>query len=152
MIKAVLELLDPLRKKQVESEFYKNFNYNIANISVLPLTLRKSLIKKYNDLLSVKIVSFIPSNDKQTIKAVLERKVDGLKFESVLMKYRDGRNAVCFSSMIGCPLNCLFCATGKMGFKANLSDSEIIDQFIIWANYLKLINCMPLEKNIKLAT
>jgi len=34
----------------------------------------------------------------------------------------------CVSSQVGCAMNCSFCATGKMGFKRNLSSEEIIGQ------------------------
>ncbi|MEK7067408.1 MAG: 23S rRNA (adenine(2503)-C(2))-methyltransferase RlmN, partial [Patescibacteria group bacterium] len=47
------------------------------------------------------------------------------------------RNTVCVSSQIGCPLGCSFCATGDMGFKRNLSVSEIVEQVLLWARYLK---------------
>jgi 23S rRNA (adenine2503-C2)-methyltransferase len=34
------------------------------------------------------------------------------------------------STQVGCPLGCTFCATGKMGFKRNLTSGEIVDQII----------------------
>jgi len=42
----------------------------------------------------------------------------------------DKRRTLCISSQIGCALNCTFCATGKMGFKRNLSAGEIVDQVL----------------------
>jgi len=48
--------------------------------------------------------------------------------EAVLMRYRDGRRSLCLSSQSGCPLTCTFCATGKMKFGRNLTESEILDQ------------------------
>ena len=44
------------------------------------------------------------------------------------MRYRDGRRSLCLSSQSGCPLTCTFCATGRMKFGRNLSESEILDQ------------------------
>lgn len=38
------------------------------------------------------------------------------------------RRTVCASSMSGCPLGCVFCATGRHGFVRNLSEGEIIEQ------------------------
>jgi len=61
---------------------------------------------------------------------------DGLKIESVLMVYHDWITA-CISTMVGCPLNCSFCATGQIGFKRNLTAEEIIDQIVYWNQYLK---------------
>ena len=53
---------------------------------------------------------------------------DGRPIEAVLMRYRDGRRSLCLSSQSGCPLTCTFCATGRMKFGRNLSESEILDQ------------------------
>ncbi len=61
---------------------------------------------------------------------------DGLKIESVLMKYRDWYSA-CVSVMVGCPLGCKFCATGKMDFKRNLTMEEIAGQVEFWNNFLQ---------------
>jgi len=53
---------------------------------------------------------------------------DGRPIETVLMRYRDGRRSLCLSSQSGCPLTCTFCATGRMKFGRNLTESEILDQ------------------------
>jgi 23S rRNA (adenine2503-C2)-methyltransferase len=62
-----------------------------------------------------------------TEKALFETG-DGRPVESVLMRYRDGRRSLCLSSQSGCPLTCTFCATGRMRFGRNLTESEILDQ------------------------
>ena len=49
--------------------------------------------------------------------------------ESVYIPDRD-RATLCVSSQVGCKMNCYFCATGKMGFKANLTAAEIINQIL----------------------
>ena len=43
---------------------------------------------------------------------------------------RGGRLSVCFSTQVGCPMECAFCATGREGFTRNLTASEMIDQLI----------------------
>ena len=58
----------------------------------------------------------------------LFRTEDGRPVEAVLMRYRDGRRSLCLSSQSGCPLTCTFCATGRMKFGRNLTESEILDQ------------------------
>src|SRR5918996_2773353 len=62
-----------------------------------------------------------------TEKALFET-ADGKPVEAVLMRYRDGRRSLCLSSQSGCPLTCTFCATGRMKFGRNLTESEIVDQ------------------------
>lgn len=78
------------------------------------------------------------SKDQSAIKALL-RLGDGLKIESVLMVYQNWYTA-CLSVMVGCPLGCQFCATGKMGFKRDLTGEEIIDQVSFWNDFLKKQN------------
>jgi len=53
----------------------------------------------------------------------------GQSIESVYIPDRD-RATLCVSSQVGCKMNCYFCATGKMGFKANLTAAEIINQIL----------------------
>ncbi|MDO9254512.1 MAG: 23S rRNA (adenine(2503)-C(2))-methyltransferase RlmN [Bacteroidales bacterium] len=38
------------------------------------------------------------------------------------------RNTLCVSSQVGCKMGCLFCATGRQGFQAQLSAGQIINQ------------------------
>lgn len=99
----------------------------------LPLELRKRLDEICPLLIKAEV--FL-SKKKNTAKIVLTLK-DGLKVESVLMRHLDGRNTVCVSSQMGCPLGCKFCATGKMGFKRNLSSLEIVEQALFFARFLK---------------
>src|SRR5438105_1484613 len=40
----------------------------------------------------------------------------------------DEKYVVCVSSQVGCAMGCIFCATGKMGFRRNLASWEIVDQ------------------------
>jgi 23S rRNA (adenine2503-C2)-methyltransferase len=42
----------------------------------------------------------------------------------------DEKYIVCVSSQVGCALGCVFCATGRMGFKRNLAAWEIVDQVV----------------------
>ncbi len=56
---------------------------------------------------------------------------DGAPVETVLMIYPD-RATVCVSSQSGCPMQCVFCATGKLGFLHDLTPGEIIEQ-VMWA-------------------
>jgi 23S rRNA (adenine2503-C2)-methyltransferase len=42
----------------------------------------------------------------------------------------DEKYVVCVSSQVGCALGCVFCATGRMGFRRNLATWEIVDQVL----------------------
>ena len=53
--------------------------------------------------------------------------VAGGAVESVFIPEAD-RATLCVSSQVGCKMNCLFCQTGKQGFKGHLSAGEILNQ------------------------
>jgi len=57
----------------------------------------------------------------------LWRLADGEAVESVLIP-SGSRRTLCISSQAGCALRCSFCATGRMGFRRNLSAFEIAAQ------------------------
>ena len=123
------------RLGQAKKAFFQDLIKNWQEAAVLPLSLREELNKKCPIETSAK--TFI-SKDKNTIKALLTLK-DDLKIETVLMRHKDKRNTVCVSSQVGCPLDCSFCATGKIGFKRNLEVWEIVEQVLFFARYLKKI-------------
>lgn len=60
----------------------------------------------------------------------LIRLEDGELVESVLIPSEE-RMTACISSQVGCPLRCSFCATGHMGFRRDLTASEITDQVFL---------------------
>lgn len=60
---------------------------------------------------------------------------DGQIIESVLIPEED-RNTLCISSQVGCAMHCSFCLTGTMGFKRNLTPSEIVNQVCAVRDYL----------------
>jgi 23S rRNA (adenine2503-C2)-methyltransferase len=51
----------------------------------------------------------------------------GSKVESVMIK-QPKRMTLCVSSQVGCGMGCHFCRTASMGFRRNLSTSEILQQ------------------------
>ncbi len=56
---------------------------------------------------------------------------DGALIEAVRIPIFDDKYTLCISSQAGCPLDCVFCATGKLGFKRNLTTWEIVEQLRI---------------------
>ena len=119
------------RIRQIKKSVFQDLIEDWHEASVLPLVLRQKLNKKCALDINADIFS---SEDSEKILIKLE---DGLKIESVLMRHKDGRNTVCVSSQVGCPLKCSFCATGRMGFKRNLDYWEILEQVLFFSRYLK---------------
>ena len=42
----------------------------------------------------------------------------------------EGRDTICISSQVGCPVNCRFCLTALMGLERNLTAGEIVGQVL----------------------
>ncbi|MFN9969161.1 MAG: 23S rRNA (adenine(2503)-C(2))-methyltransferase RlmN, partial [Phycisphaerae bacterium] len=64
----------------------------------------------------------------QTEKLLL-RLDDGELAECVLMR-DPGRRTVCISTQVGCAMGCVFCASGLLGVKRNLTSEEIFEQVL----------------------
>ena len=65
--------------------------------------------------------------DRGSTRKTLWALHDGVRVESVLMRYPD-RTTLCVSSQAGCGMGCPFCATGQLGLTRNLSAAEIVEQ------------------------
>lgn len=134
-IQSLLKTEQSYRLAQIKKLIFKDLICNWQEATTLPINLRTVL--EENTPLQILAETFT-TKDGQTTKALLTLN-DGLKVESVLMRY-ENRNTVCVSSMVGCPLACVFCATGKMGFKRNLDASEMVDQVLFFARILRKEN------------
>jgi 23S rRNA (adenine2503-C2)-methyltransferase len=58
---------------------------------------------------------------------------DGLPVETVFIP-EERRDTICFSSQSGCPLQCDFCLTAKLGLLRTLAAGEIVEQIIVALN------------------
>ena len=121
------------QSRQAKEAIFRNLIDDWSQATNLPQALRQRLNQECPLTIKAELFS---SADKNSVKGLLILK-DGLKAEAVLIRHQDGRNTVCVSSQIGCPLGCLFCATGKMGFKRNLEATEIVEQVLLFARRLK---------------
>ncbi len=97
-----------------------------SQMTNLPLTMRERLGQE----------SFVLNLSPEAIQRSLDGTVkfawrlpDGLVVESVLIPER-GHNTICVSTQVGCAMGCRFCHTAKMGFRRNLSPSEIVCQVL----------------------
>jgi 23S rRNA (adenine2503-C2)-methyltransferase len=123
------------RLEQIKRAVFVDLIENWDEATALPKELRDKLNQECPLDIEAKVFE---SKDKKTIKALIFLE-DGERIEGVLMRYEKdkSRNTACVSSQVGCVLGCGFCATGKMGFKRNLSVDEIVKQILFWARWLK---------------
>jgi len=133
LLEKILNSEPRYRLKQARKAVFSDLIDSWQDATNLPLALREKLDGKVPLFIDGEIYA---SKDGKTVKAVIKLK-DGLKIEAVLMRHARGRNSVCLSSQVGCPLGCGFCATGAAGFKRNLTVDEITGQYLFLARYLK---------------
>jgi 23S rRNA (adenine2503-C2)-methyltransferase len=123
------------RAHQIWQGFYQQLHNSPLELSTLPKGLRKDLDESFS-FQPFRLVTSTTSRDRDTEKALLQL-WDGLMIEAVLMRYRR-RNTACLSSQVGCAIGCIFCATGQMGFKRNLTAGEIVFQALYFSLQLGL--------------
>ncbi len=115
------------RVEQIYKGIYvKNWN-TFEAFTTLPKELRSRLNKQFI-LRSFTLVDEIKSPLDDTTKYLWELS-DGKRIETVTI-FEGKRVTFCISSQVGCPLDCKFCATGKMGLLRNLTVAEIVEQVL----------------------
>ncbi|MGD2164809.1 MAG: 23S rRNA (adenine(2503)-C(2))-methyltransferase RlmN [Anaerolineae bacterium] len=125
----------PYRADQVWEWLYVHLVDSFDEMTNLPKRLRHRLAQQTTlDVLD--LVDTSRTADGRTRKDLLELR-DGEMVEAVLMRYETRRTA-CLSTQVGCAMGCPFCATGQMGFRRDLSRSEILAQAIHFARCLQL--------------
>ena len=115
------------RASQIWDAVYKQLKFNPELISNIPKPLR-SRLGEFLNWKSLQTEINFSSSDGQTTKTLF-RLVDDNAIETVLMRYQK-RRTLCISSQAGCALGCVFCATGQMGLKRNLTSGEIVQQVL----------------------
>lgn len=92
----------------------------------LSLELREEL-KKHFSVHRTQVKASHPSPDGTTKHLV--GLLDGDVIETVLIPDEE-RRTVCVSTQVGCPVKCVFCASGLNGLKRNLTSGEIAEQVL----------------------
>ncbi|MBI5950093.1 MAG: 23S rRNA (adenine(2503)-C(2))-methyltransferase RlmN [Chloroflexi bacterium] len=141
------------RAKQIWQGLYQHLYNSPDQFTNLSKPLRERMTAEFN-FSPFKIKTYLDSSDGFTRKTLFELP-DGNLIEAVLMRYGDpaddpqmstsetnrrgakNRRTLCISTQAGCAMGCVFCATGQMGFKRNLSSGEIVAQVMYYAQMLK---------------
>ena len=129
-LRALVKALDEpaFRAEQLHQWIYVHCVREFEQMTNLKKSFRDKLSAHYQ-VGSLTVAEKQVSQDGTT--KYLFRLPDGQVVESVLMYFEErGTYAVCLSTQVGCAVNCDFCATGKLGFKRNLSISEIVEQYV----------------------
>ena len=121
-----LNISQQFRGKQIFKWISKGVS-DFSQMTNLSSALREELSQKA-EIFSSKIGTVLKDPDG-TIKLQILLE-DGFAVETVLLTDSKNRKTACVSCQVGCPMNCAFCQTGKIGFARNLTCAEIVEQFL----------------------
>ena len=116
--------LPAYRARQIHRRLWQAPVRSWADATELPALLRAELDR---DFPLPGLVADTIQQSADGARKYLWRLADGEAIESVLIP-SGTRRTLCISSQAGCALGCTFCATGRMGFRRNLSPFEIAGQ------------------------
>lgn len=153
--------LPKFRLAQIKKAVFQDGIASFSEITTIPKNLREFLEREIK-ILSFEVENVLEAKDGQSIKALLRLRSchselvseselsssekilkqvqddkQGDLIETVLISPKPGIWSACISCQVGCQMGCRFCATGKMGFKRDLTAEEITDQILFWKQYLK---------------
>lgn len=81
------------------------------------------------------------AGDSLTAKWLYSTEDGTAMMEAVLIReIRGKRRTLCVSCMSGCPVGCVFCATGQGGYERNLESGEIVEQIYRADKYCREID------------
>lgn len=138
MEQVIVEMNQPkYRAKQVIEWLYTKRVKAFDEMTNLPKLLREELERRYE-------IGRSEVTDRQVSKDGTEKYLYRViksthDIETVYIPEED-RATLCVSSQVGCKMNCYFCHTGKMGFKANLSAADIVNQLLSAPHFDSLTN------------
>jgi 23S rRNA (adenine2503-C2)-methyltransferase len=115
------------RAKQIYDALYHQQVPDLVQISTLPAKLRADLAGQHTVGLP-EIARRYESSDGT--RRYLLRLEDARTVETVLMP-EGGRDTICISSQVGCPVDCKFCMTALLGLERNLTAGEIVGQVLL---------------------
>jgi 23S rRNA (adenine2503-C2)-methyltransferase len=120
--------LDPHRLKRLRVQLLKNHRGTERALQELPSELRAEFAAQVR-FHHLELAHHHDSQIDGATKLVF-RTDDDLRIETVILRARTGRTALCVSSQVGCGVGCDFCATGRLGARRNLTHGEVLDQVV----------------------
>lgn len=122
--------------KQIAEWLYKKDVSEISEMTNLSLKNRELLSEGF--VIGKSAFTKVQTSVDGTKKYLFQTS-QGKFIESAYIPESD-RATLCVSSQVGCKMGCLFCMTGKQGFQAHLTASEILNQIQSLPEFDKLTN------------
>lgn len=114
------------RVRQIRKWLFSHRASSFDEMHDLPKKFRQELAAEFR-LFSGEVIQHQVARDRT--EKMLIRQSDGQTVECVLMR-ETNRRTICISTQVGCAMGCVFCASGMLGLKRNLSRSEILEQIL----------------------
>jgi 23S rRNA (adenine2503-C2)-methyltransferase len=126
-LRAILPPGEPaFRARQIYEALYRRRAESLAELTELPAALRERLAAEYEAGRLKRAARF---ESRDGTRRYLLRLSDGKTVEAVFMP-EEGRDTLCISTQVGCPVDCKFCLTALMGLERNLTAGEIVGQVL----------------------
>lgn len=118
------------RARQIYGWVFNAGVRDFAGMTDIPSQLRARLAVRFSAE-TCRVERKSVAGDKMAVKYALSL-ADGNVIEAVKIYDSEklDKYTVCVSTQVGCPVNCAFCQTAKMGFIRNLSAAEITGQVL----------------------
>ena len=116
----------PFQARQIAQWIWKQGATDIDGLRNLPARLRGELAAAY--CVRGTTVTKTDRADDGTEKLLIGL-ADGEAVECVIIPDGD-RTTLCISTQVGCPVACVFCASGLGGVRRNLTAGEIVEQVL----------------------
>jgi 23S rRNA (adenine2503-C2)-methyltransferase len=116
----------PFRARQIYAGLYRRCNRLWDDFTDLGKELRGRLAGRFSISLPRLDCTFASGDGT---RRYLFEVSPGMKIESVFIP-EDRRDTICISTQVGCAVGCLFCVTGRLPMRRNLSPGEIVGQVL----------------------
>ena len=117
----------PFRAGQISKWIFRRAISGYGDMTDIALATRERLAALYHVDPALRVLETRPSPDGAS--KILWGLRDGLTMESGVISERD-HLTLCVSTQVGCRMGCRFCRTATLGFRRQLSQSEILGQII----------------------
>ncbi len=115
------------RASQIDSWLHTHCIIDPCEMKNLPGNLKEALKKDFHAPGSIIAES---SRSADQVEKLLLKLHDGEFIEMVIIP-SEKRLTFCLSTQVGCPVGCLFCASGRNGLTRNLTAGEMLEEFCI---------------------
>ncbi len=118
--------LPRFRAAQIYRAVQAECRLDMEEVTTLPLAMRTKIMERFGPPATETVEVQVSDDGTRKYLFALH---DGKRIEAVMIP-EGKRKTVCVSSQVGCPVRCIFCASGVEGLIRNLSTAEIVEQLL----------------------